>query len=165
MARNKVQFQRGLSDVEFERLYGTEEKCRAALFAWRWPEVFACPACASPLGNSSACVSCGERERSFAFSAASSSRAAWRASASARATILRRASAAVVGSWLLAKSRCRPLRTGVAEPTMPAVPSWAVPPLNRVRGELPPSEGPLSPCPTTMSETISTGTPSTRTAR
>ncbi len=27
MARNKVQFQRGLSDVEFERLYGTEEKC------------------------------------------------------------------------------------------------------------------------------------------
>ena len=29
MARNKVQFQRGLSDVEFERLYGTEDKCRA----------------------------------------------------------------------------------------------------------------------------------------
>ena len=37
MARNKVQFQRGLSDVEFERLYGTEEKCREALFSWRWP--------------------------------------------------------------------------------------------------------------------------------
>src|SRR6516225_1844471 len=33
MARNKVQFQRGLSDVEFERLYGTEEKCRAARVA------------------------------------------------------------------------------------------------------------------------------------
>ena len=31
MARNKVQFQRGPSDVEFERLYGTEEKCREAL--------------------------------------------------------------------------------------------------------------------------------------
>jgi len=31
MARNKVQFQRGLSDVEFERLDGTEEKCREAL--------------------------------------------------------------------------------------------------------------------------------------
>src|SRR6516225_1472698 len=45
MARNKVQFQRGLSDVEFERLYGTEEKCRAALFSWRWPEGFVCPAC------------------------------------------------------------------------------------------------------------------------
>jgi ribosomal protein L37AE/L43A len=45
MARNKVQFQRGLSDVEFDRLYGTEEKCREALFSWRWPEGFACPAC------------------------------------------------------------------------------------------------------------------------
>ena len=45
MARNKVQFQRGLSDVEFARLYGTEEKCREALFLWRWPDGFACPAC------------------------------------------------------------------------------------------------------------------------
>lgn len=45
MARNKVQFQRGLSDVEFDRLYGTEEKCRDALFSWRWPEGFECPAC------------------------------------------------------------------------------------------------------------------------
>lgn len=45
MARNKVQFQRGLSEVEFERRYGTEEKCRVALFAWRWPEGFECPAC------------------------------------------------------------------------------------------------------------------------
>jgi hypothetical protein len=31
MARNKVQFQRSLSDVEFERLYETKEKCREAL--------------------------------------------------------------------------------------------------------------------------------------
>lgn len=45
MARNKVQFQRGLSDVEFDRLYGTEQKCREALFSWRWPEGFVCPAC------------------------------------------------------------------------------------------------------------------------
>src|SRR3990172_1828414 len=45
MARNKVQFQRGLSDVEFDRLYGTEEKCREALFSWRWPDGFECPAC------------------------------------------------------------------------------------------------------------------------
>jgi ISXO2-like transposase domain/Transposase zinc-ribbon domain len=45
MARDKVQFQRGLSDVEFDRLYGTEEKCREALFRWRWPEGFECPAC------------------------------------------------------------------------------------------------------------------------
>lgn len=45
MARNKVQFQKGLSDADFERLYGTEDKCRAALFSWRWPEGFECPGC------------------------------------------------------------------------------------------------------------------------
>ena len=45
MARNKVQFQRGLSDVEFDRLYGSEQKCREALFSWRWPDGFECPAC------------------------------------------------------------------------------------------------------------------------
>ena len=45
MARNKVQFQRGLSDVEFQRLYGTEETCREALMSWRWPGGFECPAC------------------------------------------------------------------------------------------------------------------------
>ena len=45
MARNKVQFQRGLSDVEFDRLYGREEQCREALFSWRWPDGFECPAC------------------------------------------------------------------------------------------------------------------------
>ncbi len=45
MARNKVQFQKGLSEAEFSRLYGTEERCRAVLFQWRWPEGFVCPAC------------------------------------------------------------------------------------------------------------------------
>ena len=45
MARNKVQFQRGLLDVEFDRLYGSEEKCREAQFSWRWPGRFECPAC------------------------------------------------------------------------------------------------------------------------
>ena len=45
MARNRVQFQRGLSDVEFDRLYGSEEKCREVLFSWRWPDGFECPAC------------------------------------------------------------------------------------------------------------------------
>ena len=28
MARNKVQFQKGLSEAEFQRLYGSEELCR-----------------------------------------------------------------------------------------------------------------------------------------
>ena len=45
MARNSVQFQRGLSEAEFERQYGTEQACREALFRWRWPEGFECPSC------------------------------------------------------------------------------------------------------------------------
>jgi ribosomal protein L37AE/L43A len=45
MARNKVQFQKGLSEVDFEALYGTEEKCRAVVIASRWPNGFECPLC------------------------------------------------------------------------------------------------------------------------
>ena len=33
MARNPVQFQKGLSDADFGRLYGTETQCREALIA------------------------------------------------------------------------------------------------------------------------------------
>lgn len=47
MARNSVQFQKGLSEAAFLELYGTEVKCRRALFSWRWPEGFICPACGS----------------------------------------------------------------------------------------------------------------------
>jgi ribosomal protein L37AE/L43A len=45
MARNKVQFQKGLSEAAFDALYGTEEKCRVAVIASRWPHGFECPAC------------------------------------------------------------------------------------------------------------------------
>lgn len=45
MPMNRVQFQAGLSMPEFLELYGTEEKCRAALQAARWPHGFVCPAC------------------------------------------------------------------------------------------------------------------------
>ena len=45
MARNSVQFQKGLSESEFEQQYGTEAACREALFRWRWPEGFECPIC------------------------------------------------------------------------------------------------------------------------
>jgi ribosomal protein L37AE/L43A len=38
-------FQKGLSEAGFEELYGSEEKCRAVVFAWRWPTGFACPVC------------------------------------------------------------------------------------------------------------------------
>jgi transposase-like protein len=40
-----VQFQKGLSEAEFEQQYGTEAACREALFRWRWPEGFECPIC------------------------------------------------------------------------------------------------------------------------
>ena len=47
MPRNKVQFQKGLSLVEFNRRYGTEEQCHAGLIAMRWPDGFVCPRCSS----------------------------------------------------------------------------------------------------------------------
>jgi transposase-like protein len=45
MPRNPVQFQKGMSDADFDRLYETETQCREALFVWRWPKGFTCPVC------------------------------------------------------------------------------------------------------------------------
>ena len=45
MAMNRIQFQPGMSVPQFIDLYGTEEKCEAALEAARWPEGFRCPRC------------------------------------------------------------------------------------------------------------------------
>src|SRR5215472_9844529 len=45
MARNKVQFQRGLSEAQFAARYGTEDQCREAVMCWRWPSGFVCPVC------------------------------------------------------------------------------------------------------------------------
>ena len=45
MARNRVQFQKGYSLVQFMDEYGSEEKCTQALFRWRWPNGFVCPRC------------------------------------------------------------------------------------------------------------------------
>lgn len=47
MARNPIQMQKGLSLTELNARYGTEEKCKAALVAWRWPKGFVCPQCGS----------------------------------------------------------------------------------------------------------------------
>ena len=47
MARSGIQFQKGLSLLEFQRLYGTEELCEAALEKARWPDGFRCPRCKS----------------------------------------------------------------------------------------------------------------------
>jgi transposase-like protein len=45
MARNQVQFQKGLSEAGFDEIYGSEAQCHAALVRWRWPDGFACPGC------------------------------------------------------------------------------------------------------------------------
>lgn len=45
MAKNKVQFQKGMSERQFVELFGTEEQCRSVLFSWRWPSGFKCPKC------------------------------------------------------------------------------------------------------------------------
>jgi hypothetical protein len=42
---NPIQFQPGLSMVQFVAQYGTEAKCRRALYRARWPKGFRCPAC------------------------------------------------------------------------------------------------------------------------
>ena len=45
MARNVVQFQKGLSEPAFEQQYGSEEQCQAIVVAARWPRGFECPVC------------------------------------------------------------------------------------------------------------------------
>lgn len=45
MARNPVQFQKGLSEPAFHKDYGSEAQCLAALEALRWPDGFVCPRC------------------------------------------------------------------------------------------------------------------------
>ena len=45
MAKNRVQFQPGLSMAEFMDRYGSEASCEAALIDSRWPKGFACPSC------------------------------------------------------------------------------------------------------------------------
>jgi hypothetical protein len=45
MAWNKVPVQKGLSEDQFDDLYGTEENCRPVVFSWRWPSGFECPGC------------------------------------------------------------------------------------------------------------------------
>ena len=44
-ARNRIQFQKGYSLVRFMDEYGTQDKCREALFRWRWANGFVCPRC------------------------------------------------------------------------------------------------------------------------
>jgi hypothetical protein len=43
MPMNTIQFQPGLCMQEFQRQYGSDEQCEAALFASRWPSGWVCP--------------------------------------------------------------------------------------------------------------------------
>jgi ribosomal protein L37AE/L43A len=45
MAQNRVQFQKGMSQVEFTGQFGSEEQCAVELQRQRWPEGFRCPQC------------------------------------------------------------------------------------------------------------------------
>ena len=57
MARNPVQFQKGISLNAFLSLYGTEDQCFDALYQWRWPNGFLCPHCGHVQLNSRKLVS------------------------------------------------------------------------------------------------------------
>jgi len=45
MARNQVQFQKGISIQRFIGMYGTEKQCQERLFQMRWPSGYRCPNC------------------------------------------------------------------------------------------------------------------------
>ena len=45
MTVNSNQFQKGMSLWQLNEKYGTEEKCREAVFRMKWPEGYVCPAC------------------------------------------------------------------------------------------------------------------------
>ena len=51
MAKNPIQFQKGLGLHEFLESYGNEDQCRAALYRLRWPSGYICPHC----GNTTGC--------------------------------------------------------------------------------------------------------------
>lgn len=50
MARNKVQYQKGMSFKEFFQQYGTEDQCYEALYQWRWSKGFECRRCGHKKG-------------------------------------------------------------------------------------------------------------------
>ncbi len=45
MAKNQIQFQKGISIHEFILLYGHEEQCQKQVFDMRWPTGYHCPHC------------------------------------------------------------------------------------------------------------------------
>ncbi|MES9958204.1 MAG: IS1595 family transposase [Sedimenticola sp.] len=51
MAKNSIQFQKGLGLHEFLEKYGTDDQCSQALYQLRWPTGYVCPEC----GNTTGC--------------------------------------------------------------------------------------------------------------
>ena len=89
MARNAVQFQKGLSFAEFNARYGTEEQCHAALIAMRWPNGFECP-------------KCGGHKHSYATARRIFQCSACRVQTSARAGTIFHKSSTPLTKWFLA---------------------------------------------------------------
>ena len=89
MARNPVQFQKGLSFAEFNAQYGTEEQCHAALVAMRWPDGFQCP-------------KCGAKKHSFSVARRIFQCSACRVQTSAKAGTIFHKSTTPLVKWFLA---------------------------------------------------------------
>ena len=89
MARNPVQFQKGLSLIEFNRRYGTDEQRHGALIKMRWPDGFVCP-------------HCGGTEHSYSAARRIFQCSACRAQTSARAGTIFHKSRTPLVKWFLA---------------------------------------------------------------
>ena len=89
MARNPVQFQKGLSLAELNAWYGGEKQCHAALIAMRWPQGFMCP-------------KCGGRKYSYAKARQIFQCSACRTQTSARAGTIFHKSTTPLVKWFLA---------------------------------------------------------------
>jgi hypothetical protein len=44
--RSDIHFQLGVSLLDFQNKYGTEDQCRNKLFGLKWPKGYHCPCCA-----------------------------------------------------------------------------------------------------------------------
>jgi ribosomal protein L37AE/L43A len=69
MARNQVQFQKGISLPEFLKHYGQKKQCQIAMDKRRWPDGFKCPECGH-LGHckiSSGLYQCNRCRRQTSF--------------------------------------------------------------------------------------------------
>ena len=44
-AESRSVSERAQRDARFDELYGSEDRCREAVFRWRWPRGFVCPGC------------------------------------------------------------------------------------------------------------------------